>query len=70
MYLCVLTLIFFQSFIARSQEKSWFLHEQKVEWDRLTEEAWLRKDVNAQLAATQQWEAKARRDTEEVHGMF
>ena len=41
-----------------------------MEWDRLTEEAWLRKDVNAQLAATQQREAEVCRDVEEVHGMF
>ena len=26
--------------------------------------------MGAQLAATQQWEAEARRDTEEIHGMF
>jgi len=41
-----------------------------VEWDRLTEEARLREDVSAQLAAAQQREAEARRDAEEVHGMF
>jgi len=41
-----------------------------VEWDRLTEEAWLRGDVRAQLAATQQREAEARQDAEDVHGMF
>ena len=29
MYFCVLTIIFFQSLIACSREKSWFLHEQK-----------------------------------------
>ena len=50
----------FRSLIARSQEKSQFLHEQKVEWDRLTEEARLRGDVGAQLAAAQQREAEAR----------
>ena len=43
----------FQSLIARSQEKSQFLHEQKVEWDSLIEEAQLRGDVSAQLAASQ-----------------
>ena len=41
-----------------------------MEWDRLTEEAWLRGDVRAQLAATQQREAEARQDAEEIHGMF
>ena len=41
-----------------------------MEWDHLTEEARLRGDVSAQLAAAQQWEAEARRDTEEMHGMF
>ena len=55
MCFCVLTLIFFQSLIAHSREKSWFLHEQKVEWDHLTEEAWLHGDVSAQLTAAQQW---------------
>ena len=33
-------------------------------------EARLRGDVGAQLAAAQQWEAEARRDAEEAHGMF
>ena len=32
--------------------------------------AQLRGDVGAQLAAAQQREAKARRDVEEIHGMF
>ena len=41
-----------------------------MEWDCLTEEARLRGDVSAQLAAAQQREAEARRDAEEVHGMF
>ena len=41
-----------------------------MEWDRLIEEAWLRGDVSAQLAATQQREAEVRRDVEEIHGMF
>ena len=41
-----------------------------MEWDRLTEEAWLRGDVGAQLAAAQQREAEACRDAEEIHGMF
>ena len=30
----------------------------------------MRGDVGAQLAATQQREAEARRDAEEIHGMF
>ena len=54
MYFCVLTIIFFQSLIARSREKSWFLHEQKESWDRLVEEARMRGDVSAQLVAAQQ----------------
>ena len=41
-----------------------------MEWDRLTKEARLRRDVSAQLAAAQQREAEARRDVEEIHGMF
>ena len=41
-----------------------------MEWDHLTEEAQLCGDVSAQLATAQQREAKARRDTEEIHGMF
>ena len=41
-----------------------------MEWDCLTEEARLRGDVGEQLAAAQQREAKARRDVEEIHGMF
>ena len=41
-----------------------------MEWDRLSEEAQLRGDVNAQLAAAQQREAEARRDAEEAYGMF
>ena len=40
-----------------------------MEWDHLTEEARLRGDVSAQLAAVQQQEAEARRDME-IHGMF
>ena len=41
-----------------------------MERDHLTEEAQLRGDLGAQLAAAQLWEAKARRDMEEIHGMF
>ena len=54
MYFCVLTIIFFQSLIARSQEKSCFLHEQMESWDCLVEEARLRGDMTAQLVAAQQ----------------
>ena len=54
MYFCVLTIIFFQSLIARSREKSRFLRERKENYDRLVEEAWLNGDVAAQLAAAQQ----------------
>ena len=60
----------FQSLVARSRNKSLFLRDRKAEWDRLTEEAWLRGDVSAQLAVVQQREAKARRDVEEFHAMF
>ena len=49
-YFCVLTIILFQSLIARSREKSWLLHEQKENWDRLVEEARLHGDVAVQLA--------------------
>ena len=41
-----------------------------MEWDRLTEEAWLCGDLSAQLVAAQQQETEARRDVEEIHGMF
>ena len=41
-----------------------------MEWDRLTEEAQLRRDLRAQLAAAQQRETEVRRDAEEIHGMF
>ena len=41
-----------------------------MEWDRLTEEARLPGDVSSQLAVTQQREAEARWDAEEIHGMF
>ena len=54
MYFCVLTIIFFQSLIARNREKSRFLSEQKENCDRLVEEARLRGDVTAQLVAAQQ----------------
>ena len=47
MYFYVLTIIFFQSLIAHSREKSWFLHEQKEKWDCLAEEAQLCGDVSA-----------------------
>jgi len=62
--------LLFQCIVAHSQNKSRFLHEQKAEWDRLTEEARLRGDVGVQLAAAQQREAEARRDAEEIYGMF
>ena len=41
-----------------------------MEWDRLVEEARLRGDVGAQLAAAQQREVQARQDVEDAHGMF
>ena len=51
---CILTIIFLQSFIAHSRGKSRFLHQQKEAWDRLIEEAWLHREVIAQLVAAQQ----------------
>ena len=59
-----------QVLVARSRNKSQFLHEQKAEWDRLSEEAWLRADMATQLATAQEREAQAHQDTEEAHGMF
>ena len=41
-----------------------------MERDHLAKEAQLRRDLSAQLAAAQQWETEARRDAEEIHGMF
>ena len=41
-----------------------------MEQDRLTEEAWLREGLSAQLTAAQQWETEACQDAEEIHGMF
>ena len=59
-----------QILVARSRNKSRFLREQKAEWDRLSEEARLRADMATQLATAQEREAEARRDAEEIHGMF
>ena len=59
-----------QVLVARSWNKSQFLREQKAEWDRLSEEARLRADMAAQLAAAQERETQARQDVEEAHGMF
>jgi len=59
-----------QVLVARSQNKSQFLREQKAEWDRLSKEARLRADMAAQLAAAQERETQARQDAEEAHGMF
>ena len=70
MFLYVLTLIFFQSLIARSREKSWFLREQKVEWDCLTKEARLCRDVSAQLAAAQQRVVELTPLVEEAGGLW
>ena len=41
-----------------------------MEWDHLSEEARLRADMAAQLAAAQEREAQASQDAEEAHGMF
>ena len=50
---CILTIVSFQSLIARSRRKSQFLRDQKETWDRLIEEARLRGEVTAQLVAAQ-----------------
>ena len=69
MYFCVLTLIFFQSLIARSREKSRFLCEQKEKWDRLAEEARLHGDMSAQLVVAQQRVAELTPLAEEAAGL-
>ena len=68
MYFCVLTIIFFQSLIARSREKSRFLREQKESWDRLIEEVRLHGGVSTQLVATQQRVAELTPRAEEADG--
>ena len=74
MFLCFrisgTSLLPLQVLVARSRKKSQFLREQKAEWDRLSEEARLRADMAAQLAAAQEREAQACQDAEEAHGMF
>ena len=74
MFLCFrisdTSLLPLQTLVARSWNKSRFLCKQKAEWDRLFEEARLRADMAAQLAAAQEREAQAREDAEEAHGMF
>ena len=51
MFLCFhisdTSLLPLQTLVARSQNKSRFLREQKAEWDRLSEEARLRVDMAA-----------------------
>ena len=74
MFLCFCisdtSVLLLQALVARSRNKSRFLREQKVEWDRLSKEARLRADMAAQLAAAQERETQARQDAEEAHGMF
>ena len=74
MFLCFrisdTSLLPLQVLVARSQNKSQFLREQKAEWDHLSEEAQLRANMAAQLATAQEREAQARQDMEEAHGMF
>ena len=74
MFLCFCisdtSLLPLQILVARSRNKSQFLHEQKAKRDRLSEEARLRADMAAQLAAAQEREAQAHQDVEEAHGMF
>ena len=50
----ILTIVSFQSLIARSRGKSRFLREQKETWDHLVEEVQLRGEVIAQLIVAQQ----------------
>ena len=61
-----MTIISFQSLIARSQGKSRFLREQKETWDHLVEEARLRREVTPQLVAAQQRVAELTPLAEEV----
>ena len=74
MFLCFrifyTSLLPLQVLVAHSQNKSQFLREHKAKWDRLSEEARLRADMAAQLAAAQEREAQAHQDAEEAHGMF
>jgi hypothetical protein len=44
--------------MARSQEKSLFLHRQKDAWDRLIEDTWLRGELAEQLIAAHREVAK------------
>ena len=46
-----------------------FLHEQKGTWDHLIKEAWLHKEVMAQLAATQQKVPELTPIAEEVNSL-
>ena len=78
MYFCVLTLIFFQSLIARSREKSRFLCEHNEDWDHFIDEEWLHSNVITQLRQRvakltplameadnlRRWVAEARQDAE------
>ena len=61
MFLCFrisnTSLLPLQTLVAHSRNKPRFLREQKAEWDRLSEEARLRADMAAQLAAAQEREA-------------
>ena len=66
---CILTIVSFQSLIARSQGKSWFLREQKETWHHLVEEAQLRGEVTAQLVAAQQRVAELTPLTKEVDNL-
>ena len=74
MFLCFrfsdTSLLPLQILVAHSRKKSQFLCEQKAERDHLFEEAQLRVDMAAQLAAAQEREAQARQDVKEAHGMF
>ncbi|XP_066375270.1 uncharacterized protein [Miscanthus floridulus] len=56
-----------RSLIARSREKSRFLHEQKVEWDRLTKEARLRgDDLSARVQQDEEATARVRKEWDEL----
>ena len=79
-----LTTCLFQSLVAHSREKSWFLREHKEEWDHLIDEARLHRDMTAQLRQRvakltpltaeaddlRWWEAESRQHTEDAVGML
>ena len=83
-YFHFLTTCLFQSLVAHSREKSWFLREHKEEWDHLIDEARLHRDMTAQLRQRvakltplaveaddlRRQEAKSRQHVEDAAGML